>query len=197
MNYIKIDQHDFDSYSYYIERVKDWIDNSIPVYYYYNMPINERYNLLDKDIILASYNENKMISKNDNVWIFNPSLGNCYQFNTNSKFKVENYKENKFELQLFYMDYYKISDIIGKTCNNLQENFFYIFVSGKKSNPFKEQKNLFKISIQDKEVEIKITKSIFNKQKKPYSNCDFVEDDDDGNFVYPSLFERKYYDQIE
>ena len=74
---------------------------------------------------------------------------------------------------------------------------FYIFVSGKKSNPFKEQKNLFKISIQDKEVEIKITKSIFNKQKKPYSNCDFVEDDDDGNFVYPSLFDRKYYDQIK
>ena len=51
LNYIKIDhQHDFDSYSYYIERVKDSIDNSIPVYYYYNMPINERYNLLDKDI---------------------------------------------------------------------------------------------------------------------------------------------------
>ena len=38
---------------------------------------------------------------------------------------------------------------------------------------------------------------MFNKQKKPYSNCDFIEDEN-GNFEYPSsTFSRKYYDQIK
>ena len=37
---------------------------------------------------------------------------------------------------------------------------------------------------------------MFNKQKKPYSDCDFIEDDN-GNIEYPSTFDRKYYDQIK
>jgi hypothetical protein len=43
---------------------------------------------------------------------------------------------------------------------------------------------------------IRIAKSVFNKQKKPYSDCDFDEDEN-GNFEYPSGFDRKYYDQIK
>ena len=45
------------------------------------------------------------------------------------------------------------------------------------------------------QVAIKIKKTVYNKQKRPYSDCDF-EVDLDGNYKFPSEFDRKYYDQI-
>ena len=64
-----------------------------------------------------------------------------------------------------------------------------LFVSGTKSNPFVEQKNVFVYGTDNIETEIKISKTVFNKQKKTYSNCDFNEDDD-GNFEYPSNIKK-------
>ena len=169
--------------------------NYNPYYYYYKIPVNEREKLMNKnkDYIKGFYNDEEL---NNLVWIFNPIYGNCFQINTDSNLKVQKYKQNKLQLYLYSYDYYKIGEITGKNYNNLQENYYYIFLGGKKSNPFKEQKNVFKFESDVKEAEIKITKSVFNKQKKPYSNCDFIEDDD-GNFEYPSSFDRKYYEQIK
>ncbi len=99
-------------------------------------------------------------------------------------------------MSLNYFDYDKIRQISGKNYNNVEDNFYFIFVGGKQSNPFKEQKNVFKFSSHVKEAELKITKSIFNKQKKPYSDCDFIEDEY-GNFVYPFSFDSKYYHKIK
>ena len=163
--------------------------------YYSKIPMKNREKLTFKDNIMGYYNDN-LINSSDFVWIFNPFYGNCFQLNTYSNWKVQKYNDNSLQLQFKYHDYESIIAITGKDFNNLEENFYSIFIGDKKSNPFIEQKNVFKFENDIQEAELKITKSVFNKQKKPYSNCDFIEDDD-GNFEYPSSFDRKYYEQIK
>ena len=71
-------------------------------------------------------------------------------------------------------------------------------------NFLKAQANIYRIngelgylisSSSNDQISIKIKKSVLNKQKRPYSNCDF-EVDENGNFKFPYEFDRKYYDQI-
>ena len=70
-------------------------------------------------------------------------------------------------------------------------------MNGKKSNIYRLTPSDSKFILSGATVVLKINKSVFNKQKKPYSDCDFIEDEN-GNFEYPSsLFDRKYYDQIK
>ena len=186
-------------YDEILSGIESWIHYSDPYFYYYMIQINEREEFFNIDLTLFSLIFNNEKYKPDDLsfdWIFNPTLGQCFQLNTDSNWKIQPYKENKLELKLNYWDFYIISQLTGKNYNFFQESFYYIFVGGKKLNPFKEPKNVFKFSSQVKEAEIKISKSVFNKQKKPYSNCDFIEDDD-GNFEYPSSFDRKYYEQIK
>ena len=167
-----------------------------PFIYYYKFEMNQREELFDKQSIRAYYGSQQAIINNYN-WIFNPIYGNCLQINSDSNLKIQKYNQNNLNLNLFFIDYKELTTITGKFYNNLQENSFYLFVGDKKSNPFTEQKNLFKFEDDIVETEIKITKSIYNKQINPYSNCYFAEDVN-GNFEYPSsLFDRKYYDQIK
>ena len=169
--------------------------------YYYKIEINKREKLLDINSILDSlfYNDNYFNPKflNPN-WIFHPIFGNCFQLNTDSKWKITKRNQgNKLKLYLKYIDYEKIRNLTGKRSNYLQKNYNYIFLSDKSSNPFKQNINGLKFYNNVNDAEVKVTKSIYNQAKKPFSNCDIVEDKN-GHFDYPSNYnDRKYYEQIK
>ena len=96
-----------------IELIKSFIDTSSTFEYYYTFPINEREKLMEQ-FLEFYYNEIDYDYDNyDYSWIFNPILDNCYQLNTDSKLKVEKYKQNELQLHLYHNDYEKIIDITG------------------------------------------------------------------------------------
>ena len=179
-----------------LETVNQWVSYAQPYQYYFKIPINEREKLISRGNLFGVNYNGESYNSDNYVWIFNPIYGNCFQINTDSILKVQPYKENVLSLTLEYFDYYKINRIKGNYYNNIRENFIYAFASGKNSNPFIEMKNGFIFTGDIIGADVKITKSVFNKQKKPYSNCDMVEDEN-GNYVYPDSFNRKYFNQIK
>ena len=126
--------------------------------------MNEREKLFNKDTISFYYDNNYY--DQDLVWIFNPMYGNCLQINMESILKVEKYKQNSLHIELMFKDIVELRSITKKDFNGLQYNSFLLFVSGTKSNPFVEQKNVFLYGTDNIETEIKISKTVFNKQKK-------------------------------
>ena len=126
--------------------------------------MNEREKLFNKDTISFYYDNNYY--DQDLVWIFNPMYGNCLQINMESILKVEKYKQNSLHIELMFKDIVELRSITKRDFNGLQDNSFLLFVSGTKSNPFVEQKNVFVNGTDNIETEIKISKTVFNKQKK-------------------------------
>ena len=158
---------------------------------FYEIPIQNRENYTSTidEIFLKGFLYDYKITTNDFNWIFNPFIGNCYQLNTDLKFKVKDYRDNILELH-FNLSLPSIVEKYGYS------NALIIFLQTKKSNIYRlytENSILFRSGLNSN---IQISKSVFNKQKKPYSECDLIEDDD-GNIEYPSSFDRKYFDQIK
>ena len=186
--------------NYSLENLSDYFNstkNGFANYYYsasvffYQIPIRERqnYSVNIKEIFTYGFLNDYNLTSDDFNWIFNPFLGNCYQLNTDAKLKTKAYAQNVLQLYLNF-DFPIIVQNFG------YPNAIYLILKSKKSNIYRlYQQNSF-IILGGSSVSLKLTKSVFNKQKKPYSDCDFVQDDD-GNFEYPSWFDRKYYDQIK
>ena len=186
---------DLDGFTNYIESTQynhfNDIQQNLGSVLFYPIPIEQRENYtatIDETFIGGSLNEQN-ITVDDFNWIFSEYLGNCYQLNTDSKLKVNTYQENILKLYFNFT----LPPFVSKYG---KKNAIDVFVSDKKTNPY----NIFfdtAINIQTGlDTGFKLRKSVYNKQKKPYSDCDFIEDDD-GNFEYPSSsFDRKYYDQI-
>ena len=159
---------------------------------FYQIPIRERenYSASIKEMFSSGRLNDYQLKSDDFNWIHHPYMGNCYQLNVDSKLKSKAYENNVLELSL-NMTLPPIVQMYG------YGNSIYLFLKSKKSNIFRlYQQNSF-IILNGHSVKIQLTKSVYNKQKKPYSDCDFIEDEN-GNFEYPSsLFDRKYYDQIK
>ena len=162
-----------------------------PSVLFYEIPIKERkyYSAtMDQMLMTGGFNDEHITAKDFN-WFYHPHMGNCYQLNTDSKLKAKTYQNNVISL-IFDLTLPPIVQEYGFL------NSMSVFLKSKTSNIYRlKDESSFEIQ-SGRSVSLKITKSVFNKQKKPYSDCDFVQDDD-GNFEYPSWFDRKYYDQIK
>ena len=172
------------------------IDNIVPAKYFYEIPIIERRNLtLPIEIMFDSaYLDDTLFTAEDFQWIFNPIYGNCYIFNPNGNVKfVKSYKQNEMlyrQNQLNMVFVLKHPEMIDKY--GFDKSLFVSF-NEVKSNPFIGFKNLIELPVGSMH-KIRLEKSVFNKYPKPYSNCDFVVDDD---VNFPAGFDAKYYNQIK
>ena len=178
-----------------LNRYYDYITKEYAFKYFYPIPIKDRKRMsanigqmLRAGVYGNAIFDNYQLKENDFEWIFNPYFGNCYRFNTDSKMK------SKANIPCFLsMNLYSRLPFIFEFLDKKQSLF--IQISSKKTNPFKYLDDAVEIPTGVKSM-LKISKSVFNKQKRPYSDCDLTEDDN-GNIEYPSTFDRKYFDQIK
>jgi hypothetical protein len=183
----------FDDFNF--KRYYDYITKEYAFKYFYPIPIKDRKSLsanisqiLSAGVYGNEIFDNYQLKEDDFEWIFNPYFGNCYRYNTDSKMK------SKANIPCFLsMNLYSPLPDIFEFLNKKQSLF--IQVSSKRSNPFKYLDDAVEISTGVKSM-LKISKSVYNKQKRPYSDCDLAEDSN-GNLMYPSNFDRKYFDQIK
>ncbi len=106
--------------------------DSFPSLNFYRIPIKERINYSSTidDMFVDGVINDRVIYAEDFNWIFTPYMGNCYQLNTNSDFKVKSYQDNILELN-FHLTLPYIVEKYG------YKNSLDLFISDKKSNPFK------------------------------------------------------------
>ena len=173
----------------------DFIQDYYAYAYFYEIPIKERqnysasigsmlqYGYLDVD----GYLDKQYFYYDDFVWIFNPYYGNCYQINTDSKFKSKRNLNSNIYLQI----YSPLPEIFKNTG---KRQSISIQISSKNSNSFIHLDNVIEISTGVKSF-LTISKSTFNKYPLPYSDCQLIEDENE-NILFPHNFDRKYYDQI-
>ena len=187
-------------YLYNLDPTTNWylnfIDRIVPARLFYEIPIIERRNLTlpIEEMIDSVVLDDTIFLAEDFQWIFNPIYGNCYIFNPNGNVKfVKSYKQNEIlyrQNQLNMVFVLKHPEMIEKYGYNKS---LFISFNEVKSNPFIGFKNLIELPVGTMN-KIRLEKSVFNKYPKPYSNCDFVVDND-ANF--PVGFNAKYYNQIK
>ena len=155
---------------------------------FYELPIMQRRNLtkpIEEMLVSVKLNE-IILNKNEFKWIFHPIIGNCYQFNIDSKFKATD--DNGFALSIkLNLSQPKELDIFE------QYNYVIVRISDQNANPFLFYSDII-LGYVGYETQIKLEKSVFKKYPKPYSDCDFVTNEE--NDQYPIKYDRKYYDQI-
>ena len=181
---------DLEGLTNYIDFTGRYLVTYWPSVFFYQIPIKERINYSKtlNEILYHAFFD-RFINPEEFNWIFHPYLGNCYQLNTDSQFKAEVINFNVLQMSFNL----KLPPIVE---NYGYGNGLIVFFEDKKSNIYRlnqQDSYVFKSGFQ---TSLRITKSVFNRYPKPYSDCDFIEDDD-GNFEYPSSFDRKYYDQIK
>lgn len=119
---------------------------------------------------------------NNFEWILNKDYGNCYQINYDSKLNINNDSYRRLEFYLGQPDIFDKLHIDKVIFVSIDSNLKYRYSSFD---------NVLEV-YGGYETTVKISKSVFHKYPKPYSNCDFDLDE-------PISFEiqsNKYYQQI-
>jgi hypothetical protein len=156
----------------------------------YDVPILKRSNFTQsiENMLYKGTLNNHKITASDFEWIFNPYYGNCYQLNTDSKFKAIIQNTNLLELTF-------VSKHPDRLKNKSMENKINVILSPSNSNPFLNFNDVIEAP-GGLLTKIKLEKSVFNKYPQPYSDCNIVEDEN-GNLIYPTKFQKKYFNQIQ